>query len=172
MPIANISRIIKTNLPKEVKLSKEAKETFQECVSEFISFIASEASDKCLSDKRKTINGDDLIHGLSALGFDHYKNILKVYLDKHKESVKLNPATTSGVLIGGNNNNVSDIGIGGDKLGDNDGDIFGKGEGKCDSKVFCDGQGNVSGNVDFENKIGDKENLDLELNDCIKKDEI
>ena len=91
LPIANIGRIIKTNLPKEVKLSKEAKETFQECVSEFISFITSEATDRCLSDKRKTINGDDLINALSALGFDHYKNILKVDLEKYKESVKLSP---------------------------------------------------------------------------------
>jgi nuclear transcription Y subunit beta len=104
LPIANISRIIKTNLPSEVKLSKEAKETFQECVSEFISFITSEASDKCLSEKRKTINGDDLIHALSALGFDHYKNILKVYLDKHKESMKINTMTTN---IEGNINNIN-----------------------------------------------------------------
>ena len=91
LPVANIGRIIKNNLPKEVKLSKEAKETFQECVSEFISFISSEASERCLSDKRKTINGEDLIHSLSALGFDHYKNILKIYLDKYRESQKLSP---------------------------------------------------------------------------------
>ncbi|KAF3955604.1 hypothetical protein CMV_019187, partial [Castanea mollissima] len=36
---------------------------FQECVSEFISFITSEASDKCQREKRKTINGDDLLWG-------------------------------------------------------------------------------------------------------------
>jgi histone H3/H4 len=91
LPVANIGRIIKNNLPKEVKLSKEAKETFQECLSEFISFITSEASDRCLIDKRKTINGEDLIHSLSALGFDHYKNILKVYLEKYRESQKISP---------------------------------------------------------------------------------
>ena len=47
LPIANIGRIIKKNLPNEVKLSRDAKETFQECVREFISFITSEASDRC-----------------------------------------------------------------------------------------------------------------------------
>ena len=88
LPIANISRIIKTNLPSEVKLSKEAKETFQECVSEFISFITSEASDKCNIEKRKTINGEDIIYALSNLGFEHYNNILKVYLEKYRESQK------------------------------------------------------------------------------------
>lgn len=88
LPVANIGRIIKNNLPKEVKLSKEAKETFQECVSEFISFITSEASDKCNIEKRKTINGEDIIYALSNLGFEHYNNILKVYLEKYRESQK------------------------------------------------------------------------------------
>jgi nuclear transcription Y subunit beta len=91
LPVANIGRIIKSNLPKEVKLSKEAKDTFQECVSEFISFITSEASDKCNVEKRKTINGDDIIFALSNLGFDHYTGLLKVYLEKYRESQKLIP---------------------------------------------------------------------------------
>ena len=93
LPVANIGRIIKNNLPKEVKLSKEAKETFQECVSEFISFITSEASDKCNLEKRKTINGDDIIFAMSNLGFDHYNSILKVYLDRYRESQKLIPVS-------------------------------------------------------------------------------
>ena len=88
LPVANIGRIIKNNLPKEVKLSKEAKETFQECVSEFISFITSEASEKCNMEKRKTINGEDIIYALNNLGFDHYNGILKIFLEKYRESQK------------------------------------------------------------------------------------
>ena len=42
LPIANISRIMKRGLPNSAKIAKEAKETVQECVSEFISFITSE----------------------------------------------------------------------------------------------------------------------------------
>ena len=61
LPIANISRIMKKSLPPNAKIAKDAKETVQECVSEFISFITSEASDKCQREKRKTINGDDLL---------------------------------------------------------------------------------------------------------------
>lgn len=94
LPVANIGRIIKNNLPKEVKLSKEAKETFQECLSEFISFITSEASDKCNLEKRKTINGDDVIFALSNLGFDHYTGILKIYLEKYRESQKQVPGNS------------------------------------------------------------------------------
>jgi histone H3/H4 len=89
LPIANIGRIIKNNLPKEVKLSKDAKETFQACVSEFISFITSEASDRCSDEKRKTINGDDILYAMNNLGFEHYTSILKEYLEKYKESQKL-----------------------------------------------------------------------------------
>lgn len=42
LPIANISRIMKKALPANGKIAKDAKDTVQECVSEFISFITSE----------------------------------------------------------------------------------------------------------------------------------
>ena len=86
LPLANIGRIIKNNLPKDVKLSKSSKETFQECVSEFISFITSEANDKCNLEKRKIIKGEDIIYALNSLGFEKYCPILEVYLDKYKQS--------------------------------------------------------------------------------------
>nr|GEY60898.1 nuclear transcription factor Y subunit B-1-like [Tanacetum cinerariifolium] len=40
LPIANISRIMKKGLPANGKIAKDAKDTVQECVSEFISFTA------------------------------------------------------------------------------------------------------------------------------------
>ena len=42
LPIANISRIMKKSLPQNAKISKEAKECVQQCVSEFIAFVTSE----------------------------------------------------------------------------------------------------------------------------------
>merc|ERR1711934_618998 len=86
LPIANISRIMKKALPANAKIAKDAKETVQECVSEFISFITSEASDKCQREKRKTINGDDLLWAMSTLGFEEYVEPLKVYLHKYRET--------------------------------------------------------------------------------------
>ena len=88
LPTANISRIMKKSLPPNAKIAKDAKDTTQECVSEFISFITSEASDKCQQEKRKTINGDDLLWAMSTLGFDKYVEPLKLYLQKYRESVK------------------------------------------------------------------------------------
>eukprot|EP00527_Entomoneis_sp_CCMP2396_P006049 CAMPEP_0198144220 /NCGR_PEP_ID=MMETSP1443-20131203/14218_1 /TAXON_ID=186043 /ORGANISM="Entomoneis sp., Strain CCMP2396" /LENGTH=178 /DNA_ID=CAMNT_0043807577 /DNA_START=92 /DNA_END=625 /DNA_ORIENTATION=- len=89
LPIANIARIMKNSLPENAKIAKDSKETVQECVSEFISFITSEASDRCSKEKRKTINGDDLLFALSTLGFDRYVEPLKLYLLKYRESVRL-----------------------------------------------------------------------------------
>jgi nuclear transcription Y subunit beta len=42
LPIANISRIMRRAVPENGKMAKDAKESVQECVSEFISFITSE----------------------------------------------------------------------------------------------------------------------------------
>mmetsp|Transcript_6718 Transcript_6718/g.16712 ORF Transcript_6718/g.16712 Transcript_6718/m.16712 type:complete len:175 (-) Transcript_6718:833-1357(-) len=86
LPIANISRIMKKALPNNAKIAKDAKETVQECVSEFISFITSEASDKCQREKRKTINGDDLLWAMTTLGFEDYIEPLKLYLQKFRQS--------------------------------------------------------------------------------------
>lgn len=79
---------MKRSLPPNAKIAKDAKETVQECVSEFISFITSEASDKVLAEKRKTITGDDVLWAMSTLGFDKYVEPLKVYLTRYRESVK------------------------------------------------------------------------------------
>jgi len=88
LPIANVARIMKKAIPNNGKISKEAKECAQECVSEFISFITSEASDRCSQEKRKTINGEDILYAMSTLGFDNYVEPLKVYLSKYRESTK------------------------------------------------------------------------------------
>ncbi|XP_071736291.1 nuclear transcription factor Y subunit B-7-like [Rutidosis leptorrhynchoides] len=85
LPIANVGRIMKKVIPANGKISKDAKETVQECVSEFISFITGEASDKCQQEKRKTINGDDIIWAITTLGFEEYVDPLKQYLLKYRE---------------------------------------------------------------------------------------
>jgi hypothetical protein len=44
MPIANVVRVMRRVLPPHAKVSDEAKELIQECVSEFISFITGEGA--------------------------------------------------------------------------------------------------------------------------------
>lgn len=100
LPIANVSRIMKKALPANAKISKDAKETVQECVSEFISFITGEASDKCQREKRKTINGDDLLWAMTTLGFEDYIEPLKVYLAKFREMEGEKSSMGGGVRTG------------------------------------------------------------------------
>lgn len=85
LPIANVSRIMKQTLPNNAKISKEAKETMQECVSEFISFVTGEASEKCKKERRKTVNGNDICQALAALGFDDYAGPVARYLQRYRE---------------------------------------------------------------------------------------
>lgn len=89
LPIANVARLMKNTLPATAKVSKDAKECMQECVSEFISFVTSEASDKCLREKRKTINGEDILYSMHDLGFENYAEVLKIYLAKYREQQAL-----------------------------------------------------------------------------------
>ncbi|KAK4267535.1 hypothetical protein QN277_024304 [Acacia crassicarpa] len=74
----------KKGLPPNGKIAKDAKETVQECVSEFISFMTSEVSDKCQKEKRKTINGDDLLWAMATLGFEDYIDPLNIYLSRYR----------------------------------------------------------------------------------------
>ncbi|KAJ6423721.1 hypothetical protein OIU84_024656 [Salix udensis] len=49
-------------------------------------FITGEASDKCQREKRKTVNGDDLLWAMTTLGFEEYVEPLKVYLQRFREA--------------------------------------------------------------------------------------
>ncbi|KAL0482369.1 nuclear transcription factor Y subunit B-3 [Acrasis kona] len=96
LPIANINRIMKKSLPANAKISKEAKECVQECVSEYISFITNEASDLCVHEKRKTINGNDLLRAMQNLGFESYFEPLRLYLQRYQDFTKGDKTTKSG----------------------------------------------------------------------------
>ncbi|KAG6895955.1 Nuclear transcription factor Y subunit B-3 [Termitomyces sp. T32_za158] len=86
LPIANVSRIMKASVPSTAKIAKDAKECVQECVSEFISFITSEAAEKCQLEKRKTIGGEDILYAMTTLGFENYSETLKIHLAKLRQS--------------------------------------------------------------------------------------
>ncbi|KAL9244211.1 hypothetical protein vseg_018013 [Gypsophila vaccaria] len=108
LPIANVGRIMKSILPPTAKISKGSKETMQECVTEFISFVTGEASDKCHKENRKTVNGDDICWALSTLGFDNYGEVITRYLYKYRESEreKANNNNTNNICEGDNSKDV------------------------------------------------------------------
>ncbi|XP_061363901.1 nuclear transcription factor Y subunit B-9-like [Gastrolobium bilobum] len=85
MPIANVIRIMRRILPSHAKISDDAKETIQECVSEYISFITSEANERCQREQRKTVTADDLLWAMGKLGFDDYVHPLILYLHRYRD---------------------------------------------------------------------------------------
>ncbi|XVE96683.1 hypothetical protein REPUB_Repub02eG0243600 [Reevesia pubescens] len=86
MPIANVIRIMRRILPAHAKISDDAKETIQECVSEYISFITGEANERCQREQRKTITAEDVLWAMGKLGFDDYVEPLSVFLSRYRES--------------------------------------------------------------------------------------
>lgn len=94
---------MKIALPDNAKIAKEAKECMQECVSEYISFITSEggiqplayewilsltyslAAEKCQQEKRKTVNGEDILFAMTSLGFENMSEALKIYLARYRQ---------------------------------------------------------------------------------------
>jgi nuclear transcription Y subunit beta len=75
-------------LPESGKIARDAKEVVQECVSEFIGFVTSEATERLAREKRKTITGDDVILALRTLGFNEYIPILQGFLDDYRRSMR------------------------------------------------------------------------------------
>lgn len=55
----------------------------REFLTDFV-FQTSEAADKCMNEKRKTIGGEDILTSMQALGFDNYAGVMKVYLSKFR----------------------------------------------------------------------------------------
>jgi len=91
---------MKRAIPEAGKIAKDARECVQKCVSKFISFITSEASDRCHMEKRKTINGEDILFAMTTLGFDNYVEPLKMYLQKYREATKDDNPPNTGATTG------------------------------------------------------------------------
>ncbi|KAL3508363.1 hypothetical protein ACH5RR_027764 [Cinchona calisaya] len=86
VPIANIVRIMRRILPVHAKISDDAKEVIQECVSHYVNFITSEANERCHREHRKTVAAEDVIFAHANLGFDNYVGPLTLFLDRYRHN--------------------------------------------------------------------------------------
>ena len=80
---------MKKALPRQAKVSSSAKDLIQACCIEFISFLTSEANDRCLAEKRKTINGDDILFSMKSLGFDEYEIVCRIWLSRYRMALDM-----------------------------------------------------------------------------------
>lgn len=79
---------MKEALPKDTKVSREARECVQECVTEFIAFITCESCEIIKEEKRKTIVGDDILRSMRELHFENYVQHIDYYNKKYRACLK------------------------------------------------------------------------------------
>ena len=105
IPVYNVLKTMKLAVPNNFKIAADAKNCMQECAAELISFITSEAAEKCRVERRKTLSGsnslhfssisfssltfpslgEDILMAFSSLGLDHFCDPLRLYLAKLRE---------------------------------------------------------------------------------------
>ncbi|KAH8583170.1 CCAAT-box DNA binding subunit B [Cryptosporidium sp. chipmunk genotype I] len=81
LPINNIGRMMKLSIPGSAKISRESKMLMQQISKDFIGCISSHAGEICSSNKRRVLNGEDIINALSSFGFGDYTGTLINYLN-------------------------------------------------------------------------------------------
>ncbi|OII71996.1 CCAAT-box DNA binding protein subunit B [Cryptosporidium ubiquitum] len=81
LPINNIGRMMKLSIPGSAKISRESKMLMQQISKDFIGCISSQAGEICTSNKRRVLNGEDIINALSSFGFGDYTGTLINYLN-------------------------------------------------------------------------------------------
>ena len=47
LPVGTVASVMRAAIPQEAKIGRDAREAAQDCASEFVAFVASEASDAC-----------------------------------------------------------------------------------------------------------------------------
>jgi histone H3/H4 len=82
LPMANVARLMGSELPNDAKISRDAKVLMQELASEVICFLTSEANDISLSEQRKAISQADILNACIRLDLALYAPVLEASM-KH-----------------------------------------------------------------------------------------
>ncbi|KAF7455953.1 CCAAT-binding factor complex subunit HapC [Cryptosporidium felis] len=84
LPINNIGRVLKLSIPDTAKIQKESIILMQRILRDFIVSRSSRADRVCTGNKRRILNGEDIIDTLSSFDFGSYSNALKNYMNFKK----------------------------------------------------------------------------------------
>ena len=85
LPLANIGHMMAGVLPKNAKISKEAKQLMQELTTELICFATSECNDVSLAHGHKSIGVDDLVEGFENVYLGMFIPIMKKQAELFKK---------------------------------------------------------------------------------------
>jgi len=101
-PLANVARIMATELPEDAKIARSAKVMMQEIVTEFLCFITSEANDISLTKGHKAVTQDDVVQAFENLDLGVFSPVLATaarFFAKQEQATSCN-GSTDGVSIG------------------------------------------------------------------------
>jgi histone H3/H4 len=80
LPVGTVASVMRAAIPAEAKIGRDAREASQDCASEFVAFVASEASDACMAAGRRIMTGRDVVDAVVRLGFDRQAGPLEAFL--------------------------------------------------------------------------------------------
>ncbi|KAI4315925.1 hypothetical protein L6164_023953 [Bauhinia variegata] len=86
VPLANAARIMRQVLPPHAKISDDAKETIQDCVSKYIGVITCKANKRCCDESRVKVTAEDVLLAIEELKLDQYVDPLKVFITRYREN--------------------------------------------------------------------------------------
>lgn len=84
IPKATVTKVIKENIPSDIRISKETTDILVEGCVEFVNMMAAEANNLCSKQNKKTIAPEHVIQALESLGLPQFINEVK----EVQESVK------------------------------------------------------------------------------------
>lgn len=92
-PQACVSRIIKSVLPENIQLTKDARSAFTRAAGIFIFYLTHCANDFSRDSKRSTIYTSDIIKALKELDFEEFLPSLEEFLEVYRREGEAKKAT-------------------------------------------------------------------------------
>jgi len=141
-PLAAVGRVIKTVLPNNVMLTKDARAALSRAAGIFIFYLTHCANDFSRESKRSTIFAQDIKHALRELDFEDFEAPLEEFLELYRKAQK---DAAEGKLV-----TKTLAATGGDE-GEGEGD----GEGEDDAEAEADMQLDADNDADFPDEEDD-----------------
>lgn len=88
-PQACVQRIIKSVLPDNCQITKEAKAAFSKAAGIFIIYLTTCANDFCKENKRSTISSSDVLAAIKELEFHDLTGPLEDFLEHYRKELNL-----------------------------------------------------------------------------------
>ncbi|KAI7825032.1 histone-fold-containing protein [Kickxella alabastrina] len=101
-PKAVLTRLLKSSLPENIAIQKEARQAITKASTVFVSYLAATANDCARESGHKTIMSNDIFKALEAVGLGDFVDRLQGDLVLHAEVLREKKERKSKEVVGGN----------------------------------------------------------------------